>query len=140
LNACSQTVGTVPAVSPADISANAVTSPKITNVTRIGAKKIQKIVISGSGFGNLKPYTGDSLYIKVQDNTAKWNAGHKSAVEYDGVTLHVTSWNTGSIVIAGFAGAYGQNGWYLSKGDSLTVKVWNAQSAKGPAVWHETVF
>jgi len=114
--------------------------PKITGVPRILAKKTQKIVISGRGFGALKPYNGNSPFIRIRDNTANWNAGHENAKEFDQVNLRVQSWSGNSIVIAGFTGQYGANGWFLSKGELLTISVWNARTAQGPATVNATVF
>jgi hypothetical protein len=49
------------------------------------------------------------------------------------VTLVVTSWTDSQIVLGGFAGFYGSNGWVLNKGDDVAFYVWNAQSSAGPA-------
>jgi hypothetical protein len=114
-------------------------SPKITRVSRVRAKQTQRIVISGTGFGTMQPYDGDSGYIKIRDNTAGWDAGYTGTSEYDAVFLNVTSWSNHKIVIAGFTGAYGDSYWYLSKGDSLTISVWNAQTGMGPAQRNKTV-
>jgi hypothetical protein len=127
------------AVAVVGIGPDAVTLPKITHISRIRAEQTQKIVISGTGFSTLRPYDGDSPYIKIRDNTAGFNAGHESSSEYDDVTLNVTSWSAHSIVIDGFTGEWGTPYWHLSKGDSLTINVWNAHSGKGPARQNETV-
>jgi len=142
LSACSRIVDSpnVPTVSLANRAPNVLAFPKITAVTRILAKKTQKVVISGRGFGVMKPYNGNSPYIRMRDNTANWNAGHEDAKEYDQVTLRVQSWSGNKIVITGFTGQYGANDWFLSRGESLTISVWSARSAQGPAKLNATVF
>jgi hypothetical protein len=113
--------------------------PNITSVSKIVAKQKQKIVISGSGFGSQKPYDGDSPYIQIFDTTAGFSAGHMSSYEIDSVHLKVTDWQPNKITIAGFTGDYGQNYWYLSKGDDITVNVWSAKTGNGPASKKTTV-
>jgi len=53
-------------------------TPVITHVSKISTQQYQTIVIQGSGFGTQKPYTGDSPYISLLDQTANppWQAGH----------------------------------------------------------------
>jgi hypothetical protein len=106
---------------------------KIDKVSTVKAKQTQKIVISGSGFGTMNGYDGDSAYIQIFDTTGGWSAGHISSYEDDTVTLSVASWSDNKIVINGFTGGYGQSYWTLYKGDHLQIKVWNAQGGGGPA-------
>jgi hypothetical protein len=114
-------------------------TPKITSVSRIKPEQYQKIVISGSGFGTMNPYNGDSAYIRIRDKTGKWDAGHKSSSETDSVWLDVTKWSNSKIVITGFTGDYGEEDWVLNKGDHLAVYVWNPQDGQGPATKDEKV-
>ncbi len=51
----------------------------------------------------------------------------------DAVTLVVTSWTDSRIVLGGFSGAWGANGWLLNNADDIEIFVWNAQSGNGPA-------
>jgi protein involved in polysaccharide export with SLBB domain len=107
-------------------------SPAITSVSAILPQQTQTITINGSDFGTQAAYTGDSNYIELIDSTGtSWNAGHGSSA----VTLAVSSWTNTQIVLSGLSGAYGTNGWCISPGDQLSVKVWNAQSGHGPAVY-----
>jgi translation initiation factor IF-1 len=104
----------------------------ITSVSPILPQQTQTITINGSDFGTQAAYTGDSNYIELIDSTGtSWNAGHGSSA----VTLAVSSWTNTQIVLSGLSGAYGTNGWCISPGDQLSVKVWNAQSGHGPAVY-----
>jgi hypothetical protein len=113
--------------------------PKITSVSRIKPEQYQKIVISGSGFGTMSPYNGDSAYIRFRDKTGKWDAGHTSSSEIDSVWLDVTEWSDSKIVITGFTNDYGQEGWVLNKGDRVEFYVWNPQDDNGPATKGEKV-
>ena len=120
-------------VAPPSTGINVVSgTPGITSVTPILPQQTQTITISGSGFGTQAPYTGDSQYIELVDTTAGgWAAGHSGAA----ITLAVSSWTNTQIVLSGFSGSYGTNGWCISPGDQLKVEVWNAQSGDGPAVY-----
>jgi protein involved in polysaccharide export with SLBB domain len=107
-------------------------TPTITSVSPILPQQTQTITINGSDFGTQAAYTGDSNYIELIDSTGtSWNAGHGTSA----VTLAVSSWTNTQIVLSGLSGAYGTNGWCISPGDQLSVKVWNAQSGHGPAVY-----
>ncbi len=115
------------------------TEPSITKVSKIKPKQNQTIVISGSGFGTMQPYDGDSGYLQILDTTGGWSAGYVSSSQDDTVTLDVTKWSNKKIVIQGFTGGYGQSYWVLKKGDQLQINVWNAQNHNGPASIDETV-
>jgi hypothetical protein len=108
-------------------------APKITSISKITTKQFQTIVIQGSGFGTQSPYTGDSDYISLLDETKKphWQAGY--APYNDTVTLIVMQWEDTKITLGGFSGAWGTHNWFLSKGDKEQVEIWNAQSGDGPA-------
>jgi hypothetical protein len=135
ISSCSQSVGSVPpsAVSESLSSLRSATGPSITKVSKIEAKQHQKIVISGSGFGTMQPYNGDSGYLQILDTTGGWSAGYVSSSQDDFVTLDIASWNDNKIIITGFTGDYGQSYWKLNVGDRLKINVWNAQTHNGPA-------
>ena len=110
-------------------------SPQITSVSQITTQQIQTITIMGSGFGTQSPYTGDSSYILFQIVNG-WSAGYAGPC-FEGacndlVTLIVQSWTDSEIVLGGFSGAYGANGWTLGPATAIFY-VWNAQSGNGPA-------
>ena len=106
--------------------------PIITSVSPILPQQTQTITISGASFGTQAAYTGDSNYIALVDTTAAgWNAGHSGSA----VTLAVSSWTDSQIVLSGFSGSYGTNGWCISPGDQLSVRVWNAKTGAGPAIY-----
>jgi hypothetical protein len=141
VSSCSQSLGQVPTSgAPPDPSIRLGGSePAITKVSAIKAKQYQKIVISGSGFGTMKPYNGDSDYLQIWDKTGSWSAGLDNDTQDDSVWLDVTSWSGSKIVIKGFTGDYGESYWVLHKGDRLEINVWNAQSHNGPATTYKKV-
>jgi hypothetical protein len=106
-------------------------SPTITSISNISIEQFQTIVINGSGFGHQAPYTGDSSYIALDDETKGWQAGYSGF--NDTVTLIVNKWEDSKIVLGGFSGAWGQFNYTLAIGDKEQVEVWNAQSGAGPA-------
>src|SRR5450755_2796440 len=114
-------------------------SPVITSVSKISTQQYQTIVISGSGFGKLQPYIGDSSYIALDDETNWFSAGFASGTAYDDVTLVVESWKDSKIVLGGFSGEWGYYNWTLRRGDLERVYVWNAQSGNGPASVDTTI-
>jgi len=113
-------------------SAAVAQSPTITSVSKITTEQFQTIVIKGSGFGTQSPYTGDSDYISLDDETKKWQAGYAPYDET--VTLIVEGWEDSKIVLGGFSGAWGTHDYTLAKGNKEQVEVWNAQSGDGPAI------
>jgi hypothetical protein len=124
-----------PAVSPITTAANAVTysftvpssAPAITGVT--WNSQTETVVITGSGFGSQAAYSGESGYLKVYDATNDVGAGYVGGNESDGIGLNVTSWSDNQIVIQGFTGAYGYNGWVFNPGDTIQIYVENANEA-----------
>lgn len=104
------------------------TLPHITSISSVWARPYQTIQIAGSGFGSMKPYTGDSPFIAVTDVTQNWNAGHSG----DGVTLVVSSWTNSLISITAFSGAYGTGNLEILAGDVLSFEIWNPQTDAGP--------
>ena len=122
-----------PAIYPIAVSSGTNTcTVAINSVSQILPQQTQPITINGTGFGSQSPYTGDSKYIELVDSTGtSWNAGHSGAA----VTLAVSSWTDTQIVLSGFSGSYGTHAWCIRPGDQLSVKVWNAQTGIGPAVY-----
>lgn len=107
--------------------------PLITSVTPLAAAADQRVVISGSDFGEHAPYNGDTPYLQVTDVTACWHAGDSIAPCCpNSVFLDVTSWTDDRITIAGFTGAYG-GPWAFSPNDQVLVWVRNPETDAGPA-------
>jgi len=122
------------------ISGKAESGPEIATVTPILPQARQRIVIKGRGFGLHVPYAHtDSPFLAVWDDTAHWAAGRIIPQNYDDVMVDVESWTDTEIVVSGFSGDYGRNGWKLVPGDSLEIAIWNPQSGVGPALYHITV-
>jgi DNA-binding winged helix-turn-helix (wHTH) protein len=114
--------------------------PYISAVTPIAPEARQRIVIKGRGFGSHVPYADtDSPYLSIRNVSAHWAAGRMIPINWDEVKLDVQSWSDGEIVVSGFSGSYGQNGWVLTAGDQLEVAVWNPQSGLGPALFRVNV-
>lgn len=114
--------------------------PQISYVSPIIPKERQRIVIRGRGFGLHVPYARtDSPFLAIRDRTADWAAGRIVPQNYDDVTLDVESWTDHQIVIGGFSGKYGRNGWKLAARDRIEVAVWNPQTGTGPATFQVSV-
>lgn len=108
--------------------------PEISSVSRIVPQATQKIVIRGRGFGLHVAYSHtDSPFLAIRDETGDWSAGRMVPYNWDEIMLDVESWTNEEIVITGFSGKYGLNGWRLADGDELEIRVWNPQSGTGPA-------
>jgi DNA-binding winged helix-turn-helix (wHTH) protein len=113
---------------------------KIASVSPITSSARQRIVIRGRGFGLHVPYArSDSPYLAVRDKTADWSAGRLIPQNWDEVTIDVESWTDSEIVISGFSGDYGKNGWKLAHGDDVEIAIWNPQSGAGPALYQVKV-
>lgn len=68
------------------------------------------------------PYTGDltlgnQFFFLTTGPNGTWGAGFPGAA----VTLRYESWSNTQIVIDGFSGAYGQNGWIVIAGHPYTI-------------------
>jgi hypothetical protein len=101
-------------------------TPGITSVT--WNNSTETVVILGSGFGTQAAYNGDSGFIKIGVPTV-FSAGYDDpGIEFDLVTLDVTSWTNTQITIQGFTGAYGEGNWVFEPGDSVVVYVANASA------------
>ena len=57
--------------------------------------------------------------IDLFDKSGQWNAGYGS----DAVTLNVTRWTNNEVIIKGFRGEYGKNGWVFNPGDAVQVEL-----------------
>ena len=114
-------------------------APVITHVNKISTQQYQTIVITGSGFGAHKAYTGDTDFISFEDLTATpgWQAGYKPY--NDTVTLIVHKWEDTKIILGGFSGAWGTYNYTLAIGDSAQIQVWNPQTKDGPATVTTTI-
>jgi hypothetical protein len=109
----------------------------------------QTIRIEGSGFGQHAPYTGCTSFIELADLTGAWNAGWQEpgSPYSDNITLMIVSWTDSEIVVGGLAGDYGavfdaggsHYDWNLKSGDQVRIRIWNAQTSSGPAVFLRTV-
>jgi hypothetical protein len=128
------------AIVPLLVSTATATGPVITAVSPILPQQTQTITITGSGFGTLQPYDGNSDFIRISDLTRNWNAGSTRDSPPDFITLAITSWTDSQIVVSGFTGAYGKNNnWTLNLGDWVEVQIWNAQTGLGPAAYTRIV-
>ena len=125
-------------------------APIITSITGVSNQQIQTIMISGSGFGTASAYSGDSgsiAFFDLDHNAPDgWSGGFVGTFPGgflagvpnpvgvdDAVGLIIDSWTDSTIVLGGFSGAYGSNGWILNNGDDVELFVWNAQTGSGPA-------
>jgi DNA-binding winged helix-turn-helix (wHTH) protein len=115
-------------------------APEIASVSPVRPQSRQRIVIKGRGFGSHVPYSDtDSPYLAIRDKTAHWAAGRIIPWNWDEVMLDVESWTDSQIVLSGFSGSYGEQGWKLNTGDELEIAVWNPQSGAASAVYGLTV-
>lgn len=126
----------VAVVNPTPTSAQPGT-PRIDAVSPLLAQARQVLTIRGAGFGSKSPYDGNSRHILISNVTRDWNAGCAGrggdACGDDAITLAVARWSDTEVIIIGFTGGYGSNGWTLEPGDEVQISVWHAQSDRGPA-------
>jgi hypothetical protein len=110
-------------------------APKINAVGPVSSENYTSIEIVGSCFGTGNTSSrADTAYFRITDITARnWNACSTRDPGTDSVTCNLPSWTNTGIIVDGFTGAYGQNGWVFSNGDHIEIQVWNPQSGKGPA-------
>src|SRR5664280_723787 len=119
--------------------------PAISSVSAIVPRRDQTITIDVTGFGLRAPYVGDTEYIELADVSMGWAAGwhEPGQPSLDTITLNVLTWTDSRIVIGGLAGAYGSifdsdgthHNFNLVAGDQIRVRVWNAQTSEGPAIY-----
>jgi hypothetical protein len=108
-------------------------APVVTGVTGFSPDLDRPIVISGHGFGEQAPFSGDTPYLMISDVSRGWNAGSNRGEWIPNVvTVNVTSWTDDRIVISGFPSGYGQQGWSFGAGDTVGIQVWNPQTGAGP--------
>jgi hypothetical protein len=117
------------------VNNNHTTQSVITSVSIIYPTQTQTITITGHGFGQHNPYNGNSEYISVSDLTHPWSAGYLGSA----VTLNVTSWSDTQIVISGFTGQYGKQGWALYSGDSIQITLWVTPDSTRPVTYKTIV-
>ena len=136
---CLILLASVAAISNAAAEVSVVTAkaPKITSVSKITTAKHQTITIKGTGFGTFVPYTGNSIFTSLIDETKHWGAGDSRT--NDPVTLIVKKWTNTEVVLGGFAGAWGTHNYTLAKGNVVLVRIWNWQTVAGPASAKVTV-
>jgi hypothetical protein len=108
-------------------------TPRIATVGAFEAAGTQTVYVTGSCFGTGNTSSAaDTQYFEITDRTKGWS-GCWTNGPGDLVTCNIFSWTDSEISFSGFTGYYGQGGWVVSNGDDIEVKVWNAQSGKGPA-------
>jgi DNA-binding winged helix-turn-helix (wHTH) protein len=113
---------------------------EIGSVSAIVPEARQRIFIRGRSLGLHTPFANtDSAYLAIRDKSADWSAGRLIPQNWDEVTVDVESWTDTEIVVSGFSGDYGNNGWKLNAGDEIEIAVWNPQSGAGPALYHTRV-
>ncbi len=102
-------------------------APKITSISPVIASGDQTITITGSHFGAVDPYTGDSEYIALDicypNCKHGWQAGYSGY--NDTVGLIIQSWTDKKIVIGGFTNYGGDGGaWIIQNGDKITFNLY----------------
>lgn len=124
------------------LPSRAANGPVITSATIDATVPLTTTLhVLGSGLGSHAPYTGDSPYLLVHNNTQGWNAGNSCGGlnqvpscngGADTVTVFVVNWQDTNI-FGGFGGDYGSGSLVFRVGDSVTIDVWNPQTGSGPA-------
>jgi hypothetical protein len=116
----------------------------INSISPISDTFGQTITITGSGFGTMAPYTGNSSDIIFADCNGDWSAGYSgpslsdvcgiAGPTGDAYGLIVDTWNNSQIVLGGIDdNGYDDDFGSLQAGDPLEVFVFNAQTGAGPA-------
>jgi len=118
--------------------------PTITGVSSqespyVGAGRLD---IVGTCFGEALPFRGeDRSFLRISVlapgaslPNSSWNACWTGDPGTDSVTCDVEQWSDKHVVVTGYAGVYGQNGFVFSVQNDLAVQVWNAQTGAGPSV------
>lgn len=113
-----------------------------------GVGRDMQIDIRGTGFGSAPvsmPFSGTLWQLSFNDNTMHGN-GTKTSFESghvgDAVWLNYTWWSDDEIIINGFSGAYGYGNWYISPGDTITIRVSQVNSndySSEKATWRGSV-
>jgi len=120
----------------AGVSSATAQTPTITSISKVTAQRFQTITITGTGFGTMQPYNGDSNFLAFNDGTAGWQAGYAPDGNAEG--LIVNSWTDTQIVLGGFSGNFGEQ-FLPDVKDKIWISVWNPQSGVGPSVKRGTV-
>jgi len=119
--------------------------PHIKTITTSGSGAALTVTVTGTGFGAapiglLGQTTNSANFVFTEFSAAAastgigvsgdypWNAGYCAANECDGVTLGYVSWTPTQIIVSGFGGSYGSNGWLSAPGDAFCVAVWPSTS------------
>ncbi len=100
--------------------------PKIKSATLSGSGQTLHMVITGSGFGRApQGVPGNTVipYFQFLDWRAvnSFSAGYTGQGYTDTVTLNYASWSDTQIVIDGFGGQYGQDGYSIASGDPFII-------------------
>jgi hypothetical protein len=111
-------------------------SPSIKSVTFAGGIGPNlEITVLGSGFGASPPnfpFVGNLSFFVFADRpfeaTGGWTAGYAQDRVQDTVTLKYISWSPNKIVILGFGGAYGKNGFKVRSNDLVLIFVANSDT------------
>jgi len=101
-----------------------VVAPRIVSIRFSDMGLHLHIIVSGSGFGpspTRMPYSGNTCCFYFYDHTRKWLGGQGHV----GVGLKYRSWSDTQIVVDGFSGSYGQEGWFASSHDDVEIGVTN---------------
>jgi hypothetical protein len=136
------------------IASNNGTTPIISSVSQISTSIVQKIVITGSGFGNIQPQTmnlgddsidtvgsGSTPVIQVHnDGWYGWEAGTQDgpSTGADSIGVILDSWSDTQIVLGGFGSALndGNGQWQLLAGDPIRIVV---MTTAGVAIYQTKV-
>lgn len=111
--------------SPAPAISTVVTQCAAPGCNSFVAQANPPVTIVGTGFGDFPgglPFTGNSSYFEIRDDTQRWSAGHTG----DDCQVSISSWTADRIQLVAYVN---QNGLCpLAAGDQLTVKVWNPET------------
>lgn len=126
-------------------------NPVITSVSFSGSGAATHITISGHGFGAAPtgvPGTGNTPFLNFVQYNVKtpmqynypWGAGWAAQGISDTATLDYTSWTDTQIVVSGFAGAYGTNGFVTLKHDPYFIWLWTPPGQNPGSTGPQTAF
>jgi hypothetical protein len=128
-----------------------VKNPKITKITFSGSGATLHITIAGTGFGSAPagiPGTTDVPYLNFVEWNVKapgpynypWGAGWDAQGYKDTATLKYTSWTSTQIVISGFGGAYGTDGFTSKAGDPYVIWLWQTPGSDPGSTGPQTAY
>jgi hypothetical protein len=125
------------------------TAPIIKHIRVSGSGATLQMTVTGSGFGKAPAgalgMVTDSAFLLVSDYSAAaivnggmdsagdypWNAGFCGTGDCDGVKVGYVSWTPTKIVLSGFGGAYGYDGFVAAPGDALCIGVASTTGTSG---------